>query len=229
MFIYQLNKSGKAKATNFYLPLITPLSEREIHAMTDLNLSYLDPQKQLFKNCIICGQAFKRGNINTKQWTAQLCCSRSCARRNNAIHLKDKEVQLKIILSRTIENKNGCLEYTGYRMEKGYGKIQIFKRNEFVHRYIYSLLNGDITEGACVLHKCDNPPCINPEHLFLGTQKDNLIDMQKKGRRYRKVQTEDVAEIIKRFHSGIPQVIIANDFGISNQRVSQLICINRLG
>lgn len=72
----------------------------------------------------------------------------------------------------------GCWNWTR-GLTKGYGQFQRFR----AHRFSYELYVGKITDGMSVLHRCDNPKCVNPDHLFLGTQDDNMKDMQRKGRR----------------------------------------------
>lgn len=80
-----------------------------------------------------------------------------------------------------------CWVWTGQRNAKGYGQFHIGsateRKNTFAHRFSWKLHNGAIPdETPCVLHKCDNPPCVNPDHLFLGTKADNNRDMRDKGR-----------------------------------------------
>lgn len=65
----------------------------------------------------------------------------------------------------------------------GYGMLWRDGKNNYAHRVSYELHNGPIAPGMCVCHTCDIPSCVNPEHLFLGTQKDNMIDCKNKGRR----------------------------------------------
>jgi len=65
---------------------------------------------------------------------------------------------------------------------RGYGIVVSHRKKELTHRMSYRLNVGDIPNGLNVLHHCDNPPCINTEHLFLGTQADNGADMKNKGR-----------------------------------------------
>ncbi len=77
---------------------------------------------------------------------------------------------------------NGCWEWIGARCLTGHGKFWYNKRLGEAHRFSYEIHVGSIPKGMVICHKCDNPPCVNPEHLFLGTMKDNSQDMMAKGR-----------------------------------------------
>ena len=83
--------------------------------------------------------------------------------------------------ARLVEQPNGCLEWTGAKGHKGYGQIWSGKQIR-THRLAWELANGPIPDGIHVLNHCDNPPCCNPEHLFLGTNADNVADKITKGR-----------------------------------------------
>jgi hypothetical protein len=87
--------------------------------------------------------------------------------------------------SRVKKNKgNGCWTWTGScHTNWGYGQVRVENRKtKMVHRISWEMENGPIPEGMKVLHKCDNPPCIRPSHLFLGTQSDNMQDCSRKSR-----------------------------------------------
>lgn len=76
----------------------------------------------------------------------------------------------------------GCWLWTKGRMPFGYGAIVVNGKTKLAHRVSYEAHVGPIPSGLCVLHRCDVPPCVNPEHLFLGTQLDNMRDKIAKGR-----------------------------------------------
>lgn len=96
--------------------------------------------------------------------------------------------QIARIKRATLETESGCWEWQLGKDRVGYGrlKVQLGSRSEFrytsAHRYAWELFRGPIPAGLNVLHRCDNRPCCNPAHLFLGTQKENIDDMHRKGR-----------------------------------------------
>jgi hypothetical protein len=77
---------------------------------------------------------------------------------------------------------NGCWEWQRSKDKDGYGYIKKDQKTTKAHRVSYELHYGPIENGLWVLHRCDNPSCVNPEHLWLGTAKDNSDDMIAKGR-----------------------------------------------
>jgi len=86
-----------------------------------------------------------------------------------------------MLMART-NNVDGCIIWQGVTVN-GYGFTSYGGKKHRTHRLSWMLTNGDIPVGKCVLHKCHNRPCINLEHLYIGTQKDNMQDMIKAGRR----------------------------------------------
>lgn len=107
----------------------------------------------------------------------------------------DIKWQLERLKRRIIINpKTGCWEWQGSKNSSEYGNIYVGKRHFKAHRLMWKCVYGD-TQGLQVLHKCDNPSCVRPSHLFLGTQAENMRDKVLKGRAGIKLNIEDVRDI----------------------------------
>lgn len=96
----------------------------------------------------------------------------------------------KALVDRSVLNpESGCIEWTAGHSTSGYGRVRIDGVQKQAHRVAWELKNGPIPHGLFVCHKCDNPPCINVEHLFLGTSTDNNRDTVQKGRHAKTAKT----------------------------------------
>lgn len=118
-----------------------------------------------------------------------------------------------------------CWNFKGQRKKTGYGAIRLEGRVMVAHRVAYTLAKGPIPEGYCVCHRCDNPPCCNPHHLFAGTVFENAMDRVSKGRTarlrgtsngYAKLTDEQVESIRGDLR---PHRVIAAEYGIGRQYV----------
>lgn len=114
------------------------------------------------------------------------------------------------------EPYSGCWLWMGATNEWGYGTILVDGICRLAHRVSWRLHRGDFSEGFRVLHRCDTPSCVNPDHLFLGTNYDNVIDMLKKGRGGKKLTTEQVLKIRA---DNRPPDLIAKDYGIHRTNI----------
>ncbi len=81
-----------------------------------------------------------------------------------------------------VDKNTGCFNWSGSVGLKGYGQVSHRGKNKAAHRVMFLLFNGRLGKRDCVLHRCDNPGCINPDHLFAGTRGDNNKDRSRKGR-----------------------------------------------
>ena len=124
----------------------------------------------------------------------------------------------------------GCHVWFGDFYSCGYGRISFRGKSTNAHRVAWILTKGRLPQGVFVLHRCDNRACVNVEHLFLGSQRDNIIDMYKKGRGARgekngqaKINSEQVKQIRERTISGESQRSLANKFGISKTSIARVV------
>lgn len=131
-----------------------------------------------------------------------------------------------------------CWNWLGYLNADrgGYGRIEIDGHFIYVHRYSWMLAYGSIPDGLQVCHRCDNPACVKPDHLFLGTNAENLADMRAKGRHrwgntpfpgvsnpMARLTDEAVLEIRRRWQAGTLQKDLAAEFGVSKMTISRAV------
>jgi hypothetical protein len=144
-----------------------------------------------------------------------------------------------------VDKSGQCWLWTAARFSNGYGAFRVAGNNVRAHRHSYELTNGPIPPGMVVCHTCDNPACVRPDHLFLGTSADNARDMSEKGRgatggknasrlhpeRLRrgeahgraKVTEEQVREIRRLYAEGVPHRKLAKMFGLSPSPILDIV------
>ena len=141
----------------------------------------------------------------------------------------------------TVDEKTGCWLWNGGKDPDGYGRVMYLGKRYVAHRLYYQMHTGVDPKGMCVCHKCDTPSCVNPDHLFLGTTKENTEDKVRKGRQAKgsrsgksKLQEADVF-LIKRFIEKYPpsssslemghgvRDFLARWFGVTKFCISQIM------
>lgn len=143
------------------------------------------PQKRSIpRTCHQCGVEFLALGTVVKRGGGNFC-SKICLQRHPSTHPTPKPITER--LWRHVDKTGECWKWTaakvGGKMSMGHGVMRLQDRNVLVHRVSWELHFGPIPDGLCVLHRCDNPPCVRPDHLFLGTKADNTADMMRKGRK----------------------------------------------
>jgi DNA invertase Pin-like site-specific DNA recombinase len=131
------------------------------------------------------------------------------------------------------DDPDACWEWAGSTPEPGYGRIWINGRYDGAHRAAWMIHHKrEIPAGMQICHHCDNPRCVRPDHLFLGTVRDNSLDMMRKGRKpifvgeetsNNKLTDEDVLELRRRYSNGETSTALANEFGVEGSCVTAAI------
>lgn len=131
--------------------------------------------------------------------------------------------------------RTGCFEWTATRDHNGYGKFRLNGVIQTASRVSWKLFRGEIPTELSILHRCDNPTCVNPKHLFLGTTKDNLHDMARKGRRrgkgpkgeinnHAKLTSREVIEMRSLFSTGnFTHENLAKKYGVLSGQVYVIV------
>lgn len=154
-------------------------------------------------------------------------------KRGKGIYVRQKQtfdtIKSRFMISVSIDPVSKCWNWTQVLAKNGYGGFYCLVKKFLAHRISWMLHKGIIPDGLCVLHRCDNRRCVNPDHLFLGTNKDNQDDCKSKGRNFRvrgedfsvcKLTKSSVLEIRKRRSLGEMYKDIQKDFpGISKDTI----------
>lgn len=164
------------------------------------------------KSCVICKTIFSPTGKKTH-------CSNKCK-----------------ILGNIIENENGCWEWQKSKV-CGYGRTRDYetKKDILAHRLSYNIFKGSIPENKSICHSCDNPSCCNPEHLWIGSHRENMLDSNQKGRTYKvsydskglkngnaKISEEEVRNIRKLSSEGMRDCDIARKYKMSQTNVRRI-------
>lgn len=124
-----------------------------------------------------------------------------------------------------------CIEWTRAKTKNGYGVKSINRKVKYVHRLAYEFEhNVELTSEQFVCHRCDNPSCYNPDHLFLGTARDNNLDALHKGRKptgdkasFSVLSNDQVAEIREKASKGVRNKDLARQYNVHQSHISKIV------
>lgn len=176
------------------------------------------------RTCEQCGRTF---SVPTKhlEWRPARWCSQVCHGAARKMPLAERFKQFV-----GPPTERGCLPWTGGKDGRGYGSFTMKmpgkgKIPQRAHRIAWEIAHGQPPpDDLAVLHSCDNPPCVNPDHLFLGTALDNSLDMVGKDRCWKaKVTVAQVRLIRERYRLGADKKQLMKDFGLKKHAMNKLL------
>lgn len=183
------------------------------------------PKRTQYKrNCDYCGTYYEGAGIRF--------CSRGCSHRWRKEHPK-VPASIRFWLKVGTTHPDGCWLWTGGKNSQGYGNFYTNNKQYKAHRFVYELTYGAIPKDILICHHCDNPSCVRPDHLFAGTNQDNMDDMVAKGRSpagmkgerhpLSKLTGSDIVEIRNLAKQKVPKTQIADKFSVHQTLISNII------
>jgi hypothetical protein len=144
---------------------------------------------------------------------------------------KEVKFHIRLVIDSNCIDTGECILWNGYKDKDGYGRMKYFDR--FVHatRCVWFVNSGEFPEQHVICHKCDNPSCVNFDHLFSGTTQENTIDAFTKGRRigrrgeksnFCKLNEKEVIDIKKLLKLRVPQSKIGEKYGVSRGAICDI-------
>jgi len=181
--------------------------------------------KHADKVCLFCGGPI-RYREHATVWKRVKFCSHRCS----CDYRFHRYTPAEKFWRRVLKLESGCWEFQGCRDKWGYAHFGINGKRVQAHRHAYELTNGPIPSGKLIMHTCDNPPCVNPDHLRIGTDLENRADASSKRRlphgskMYNaKLNEEKVAEMRQRYAAGgVTQRELGEMYGVSQSTVAYI-------
>ena len=154
------------------------------------------------KKCEVCGETFKkRPRDSVSQWDDRAFCSLACSNKMKTT----KAPHLYFWEKADRRQDDECWPWLGTVDQNGYGRVIFMTSAIKAHRVSYEMANGPIPDGLVIMHKCDNPNCVNPNHLEAGTQRENMIGASVRGR-LNPISTLNLKPGQKGFYGGGPKL-----------------------
>lgn len=124
-----------------------------------------------------------------------------------------------------VQITDACWIWFGAKAQDGYGRMHARNATEiYAHRFSWEFFNrSPVPDGLLVIHSCDFPSCVNPKHLFIGSDKDNQVDACRKGRKAKKLTWCDVEVLRERAQQGHSIIGLARDYGIGKSYAYQVV------
>lgn len=173
--------------------------------------------------CPECGEEFYEAPATRHRRTY---CSRACRAKAQS---KWQQRDLATRFYAKVEKTETCWMWLGAKLKTGYGSIGVNGKTLRAHRVSYTLEHGDIPDGMLLRHSCDNPLCVNPSHLILGTKTQNTQDALERGQHvvgeshhFAKIPNQAIATIRAALSAGVSGKYLAKQFGVAQSTISQI-------
>ena len=204
----QLTTDNAAKKNKlYYLSRCKPCRSKEV-----IQASVGNPKRQAYARMYI-----RRVGI-VKEYPCETC-EKPCLKKYARAFCSDECRFLSYV-----EKNDSCWIWKGALSKQGYGKLS-FRGNKsaIASRVSYELCNGTIENSMLVCHSCDIPSCVNPKHLWLGTNQDNMTDMIEKGRQHSKLTPKHIFELRKLWEKGYSHAKLQELYNVTSGTISSII------